>query len=236
MAHSFDRGPLAFSANAYHDLLRRHCGGGAAVAYSMISIAPERPDFARRSLLKRIVVSGVSSNVIPWIMFASVSVACVSAFFSWRSSKVAANASQAALYLKFQEQYASHGMRDALRNLSSWRELHGGDFAHKWGELYEKNDTDALEVDKSRRRVSHFFGAIADLYKNGLLSKPLTCRLANYSGADLWFEVVEPLEEQLGCDYDRSQFETLRSLRDSSGRTQPRWFKPVIVAQSADIE
>src|SRR5258708_4525169 len=29
MARSFDRSPLAFSANAYHDLLRRHCGGGA---------------------------------------------------------------------------------------------------------------------------------------------------------------------------------------------------------------
>jgi hypothetical protein len=88
----------------------------------------------------------------------------------------------------------------------------------------------------SRGDVSHFFGAIADLYKNGLISKPLARRLANYSGADLWFEVVERLEEQLGRDYDRSQFETLRSLRDSSGRTQPRWFTPVIVAQSADIE
>jgi hypothetical protein len=166
-------------------------------------------------------------------MLASVGVACVSAFFSGRSSKVSANAAQATLYLEFQEQYADHMMWRDLRNLRSWKELHGADFANKWAKLYEQNDTDALEVDKSRRRVSHFFGAIADLYKDRLLSEPLARRFANYSGADLWFDVVEPLEEELGRDYDKSQFVTLRKLRDSSGRQQPRWFKPEIKRQSS---
>jgi hypothetical protein len=161
-------------------------------------------------------------------MLASVVVACVSAFFSGRSSNVAARTAQATLYVKLQEQYASHEMRIDLRNLRSWRELHGADFANKWAKLHEQNDRDALEVDKSRRRVSHFFGAIADLYTYGLLSKTLACHFANYSGADLWFDVVEPMEEELGRDYDRAQFATLRSLKSSSGRQQPRWFKPEI--------
>ncbi len=178
-------------------------------------------------------MAGNPSDVIPWIMLASVGVACVSAFFSGRSSKVSANAAQATLYLEFQEQYADHMMWRDLRNLRSWKELHGADFANKWAKLYEQNDTDALEVDKSRRRVSHFFGAIADLYKDRLLSEPLARRFANYSGADLWFDVVEPLEEELGRDYDKSQFVTLRKLRDSSGRQQPRWFKPEIKRQSS---
>ena len=159
--------------------------------------------------------------------------ASVSAFLSWRAGKATANAAQATLYLKFQEQYASHEMRQDLRNLRSWRELHGGDFANKWAKLHEHNDADAVFVDKSRRRVSHFFGAIADLYKDRLLFEPLARRFANYSGADLWFDVVEPLEEELGRDYDKSQFDTLRKLRDSSGRQQPRWFKPEIRGQSS---
>jgi hypothetical protein len=105
-------------------------------------------------------------------------------------------------------------------------------FASKWGRLHEQNDTDALEVDKSRRRVSHFFGAIADLYEDRLLSKPMARRFANYSGADLWFDVVEPMEEELGRDYNRSQFDTLRELRDCAGRQQPRWFKPEITKEN----
>jgi hypothetical protein len=94
------------------------------------------------------------SYVIPLIMLASVSVACVSAFFSRRASKVAADAAKSTLYLKFQEQYASREMRHDLRNLRSWREVHGGDFAHKWAKLHEQNDADVSHISLVQLPIS----------------------------------------------------------------------------------
>jgi len=185
-------------------------------------------------ITREVVVSSISSAAIPWIMLASVGVACVSAYFSWRSSEVAANGSQATLYLKFQEQYASGQMLQDLRNLRSWREKYGPDFASRWAKQYEQNNPEALAVNESRRRVSHFYGAIADLYRNGLLSEPRL--LTNFQGIDLWFEVVEPLEKALNPDYDKSQFDALYSLNGSSGRGQPRWFRPVIKSRSSDAK
>jgi len=88
------------------------------------------------------------SDAIPWIMLAGVGVACVSALFSWRSSKVAAKAAQATLYVKLHEQYASHEMLGDLRNLRSWKEdpANREDFAGRWAELRGKTDPNALEV------------------------------------------------------------------------------------------
>jgi hypothetical protein len=181
-------------------------------------------------------VSGTSPAAIPYIMLASVVVACVaagaawvSAFFSRRSSQVAANAAQiaanaaqATLYLNFQKQYASDEMLQDLRRLKSWKDQHGEDFASKWEEQWESDDDEAKAkaqaLDGSRRRVSHFFGAIADLYKHGLLSEPLARLLASFPG-DLLFIVLEPLEKQLNENYSKSQFDTLSSL---SGYFGPR--------------
>jgi hypothetical protein len=47
--------------------------------------------------------------------------------------------------------------------------------------------------------------------------------------------VEEKLGEILGRDYDKSQFNTLRRLRRSSSRQQPRWFRRVI-PQSSDAK
>jgi hypothetical protein len=166
-----------------------------------------------------------------------------SAFLSQQANQVAANtaqvtanASQAALYLRFQQQYAGDEMWRDLRNLRSWKEMpHGEDFASKWARLYRENDDKALAVDRSRRRVSHFFDAIAVLYEKHLVSEDIAKLLTRFQGIDLFFEVVEPLEKALNEDYDKSSFDILYALRPTSGLGlgQPRWFRPVIVAPSS---
>jgi hypothetical protein len=145
---------------------------------------------------------------------AGASVAAVaavfSAWFSRRSSRDAAKTAQATLFLSLQRQYASDEMLEDLRKLRSWREEQGADFAIKWAEQWETNP-EARAVNESRRRVSHFFGAIADLYRVGLLSEPLARALTPRDSAIL-FEVVEPLERQLNSNYHRAHFKTLRRL------------------------
>jgi hypothetical protein len=167
----------------------------------------------------------VTSNLIPWIMLASVIVtffsvvvACVSAFYSRRSSQIAAKSAQAALYLRFQQEYATDKMLDDLNELRDWQQEYPLDFANRWGEQYfKKPKTDkACSLNKARRHVSHFFGAIADLYDRNYLSEPLARRLADLTGIDLMFDVVEPLEDQLGKQigkpYDKVPFDTLHGL------------------------
>jgi hypothetical protein len=136
--------------------------------------------------------------------------AVFSAWFSRRSSHDAAKTAQATLFLSLQRQYASDEMLEDLRKLRSWREEQGPDFASKWEEQRETNPA-TRGVNESRRRVSHFFGAIADLYRAGLLSEPLARALTPRDSAIL-FEVVEPLERQLNANYNRAHFKTLRRL------------------------
>jgi hypothetical protein len=136
--------------------------------------------------------------------------AVFSAWFSRRSSQDAAKTAQATLFLSLQRQYASGEMLEDLHKLRSWREVQGADFVSKWQEQLETNP-EARSVSESRRRVSHFFGAIADLYRVGLLSEPLARALTPRDSAIL-FEIVEPLERQLNPNYNRVHFKTLRRL------------------------
>src|SRR5262249_4606451 len=99
----------------------------------------------------------MNATAIPWIMLAAAVAAAVSAYFSWRSSRTAANVAATTLILKFRDQYASDEMLIDLRNLRAWYDRHGSSkFAKTWQENLERNDREALIVDGSRRRVASF--------------------------------------------------------------------------------
>jgi hypothetical protein len=186
---------------------------------------------AEKSRTREVVVP---SNAVLLVMIISAIAAACSAFFSWRSSRVAAKALQATLYLKLQEQYASQRMLDDLHNLRTWRDKHGQAFVSRWAERHRNNDEEAKALNESRRRVVHFFCAIADLYSSGLLPRHLRRLLTDFQGIDLLYDVAEPLEMALNPDYDKSCFDTLRRLKISSGRGQPTWSKPETITRSPE--
>jgi hypothetical protein len=167
---------------------------------------------------------------IPWIMLVSaVTATCsaiaaaFSAYFSFRSSRTAAQAATTAgdvaatnLILKFRDQYASNEMLIDLRNLRRWYDIHSSSkFAETWQQKLQKNDPDALIVDRSRRRVTSFFSNIVDLHDTGLVPKRIEKLVTDFAGFDLLYTVAEPLERALSPDYDKARFEKLRSLRPS---------------------
>src|SRR6266540_3264778 len=162
----------------------------------------------------------MDSTAIPWIMLASVGVAAISAVvavISAYASRTAANASRTAaaaaattLILKFRDQYATNEMLIDLRNLRSWQDKYSSKFAETWGKKLKQNDKEALIVDASRRRVSHFFSSIADLHDTGLVPERTKKLLTDFDGLDLLYSVVEPLERELNPGYDSTCFETLR--------------------------
>ena len=120
----------------------------------------------------------MDSTAIPWIMLASVGVAAISAIaamisacFSSRSSRTAADAAATTLILKFRDQCATNEMLIDLRNLRAWYDKHGSKFAETWRDKLKQNDKEALIVDASRRRVSNFFSSIIDLHDTGLVPR-----------------------------------------------------------------
>jgi hypothetical protein len=164
----------------------------------------------------------MDSTAIPWIMLASVGVAvcsaiaaAVSACFSWRSSRTAANAALTTLILKFRDQYATNEMFIDLRNLRAWHDKYGSQFAVTWQQKL-KNDKEAQIVDRSRRRVTSFFSNIIDLHDTGLVPKRIERLLTDFAGFDMVYTVVEPLERALSPDYDKPRFDKLRALRPPS--------------------
>jgi len=137
------------------------------------------------------------------------------------AAKTAADVAAANLILKFRDQYASNEMFVDLRNLRAWHGRNGDRFAQTWRQNLEQNDPEALIVDRSRRRVSHFFSSIADLHDTGLVPEQIKKLLTDFDGLDVFYSVVEPLERELNPGYDRARFETLRRLRPPrAGLTQ----------------
>jgi hypothetical protein len=172
-------------------------------------VTPQRIKLAVREDAVAIDLSDTDFWIAAGTCVAAVA-AVFSAWFSRRSSQDAAKTAQATLFLSLQREYASDEMLEDLRKLRSWREQQGADFVSKWEEQWETNP-ETRSVNESRRRVSHFFGAIADLYRVGLLSEPLARALTPRDPAIL-LEIVEPLERQLNPNYNRSHFKTLRRL------------------------
>jgi hypothetical protein len=171
-------------------------------------------------------ITQVASGITPTglaIGFAAIAAcsAAMSAFLNWRSTRISTRIAQTQLYLKFRDQYSDKVMNDDLRNLRSWKELHGNKFSAKWKEKFIERDSDAIVVDAARRRVKNFFQAIAEIYQDGLISKSLAIRLLEFQGIDILYEIVEPLEEALNRDYNKSKFDLLKALKDGSGRDRP---------------
>jgi hypothetical protein len=146
-------------------------------------------------------------------MLVAAIVAAISACFSWRSSRTAANAAATTLILKFRNQYASDEMFTDLLNLKTWHDKHSPKFAETWGQKLKQGDTEALIVNASRRRVTSFFSDIIDLHDTGLVPKRIEKLLTDFAGFDLLYTVVEPLEHELNPSYDKARFARLRELR-----------------------
>src|SRR5262249_53533859 len=150
----------------------------------------------------------MGSTAIPWIMLASAIAAgvsaiaaAISAYFSSRSSRTAADAAATTLFLKFRDQYATNEMLIDLHNLGAWHDKHGpSKFAETWRKKREQGDKEALIVDASRRRVSHFFSSIADLHDTGFVPGRIKRLLTDFD-LDVLYSVVEPLERALNPGY-----------------------------------
>ena len=97
----------------------------------------------------------------------------------------AAQRSQEGVLLKqFLDQYSQWRMSESLRLLRNWDEEKGTESAKAWKRALDSADETALEVDKARRRVSHFFQKAVCLYKADYASRDFLAEIAKLQGVD----------------------------------------------------
>jgi hypothetical protein len=106
-------------------------------------------------------------------------------------------ASQVQIVGSLLDAYAELEILTAIKMVESWN---------------EKRITPDSEIDRARRRVAHHFQKIAHFAKSKLLDEDMLRIVATKEQVALYCQVIEPMENQINPDYDRSSFDILADL------------------------
>ncbi len=150
----------------------------------------------------------------------------LAAFFAWYSARTVKSLTRGQLFSDLLLRYSSEEMRLSLMKMGVLRDLrleNEAGFHTKVQELVKAragkegvHATDAGGIDACRRRISHFFLMVLELYENRrLIDKAFLRRICGFGGFRLFYEVVEHFEKEINPDYARDSFTRLLYL---SGR------------------
>lgn len=146
------------------------------------------------------------------ILFVTAIATWLSAGAAKKAAKETQKATTASLIASLVDDYSSTEMLDSMLELSSFSNQHGDNFGDEFRSLRISNYNSIRIVDRSRRRVSHFFHKIHILQKLGYLDQNSVKEVATREQIQFFRQVVEPLEAALNPNYDRSAFESLGGL------------------------
>ncbi len=171
------------------------------------------------------------------VLFAGV--AAVAACLAARATKRAAEATekttaatkkvvQGRLFVELLRDYSSEDMRQALQLLSDPMEtrikdekLWSANWLPKWltqrKYVHTRGDyiTHAKQVDRARRRVSHYFQNALQFYlKNEIIDQHSLRTICTLDGIRLFYGIVEWLEQAINPKYDYEAFDRLLEFCD----------------------
>jgi len=132
--------------------------------------------------------------------------AFVAAFISWRALVSTQRNSEASLVLEFMKEYSSSEMSNALRLLRQYKDTYGEGFASKWLNDLRDGGEEAKEIDRARRKVSHYFQRGHKLYVSGYVKKRFIQSAMLVDGVALYLDVNKPLEIALGASPTQDVF------------------------------
>lgn len=139
------------------------------------------------------------------------------AFEAMRSASAAKAIGEAQLLVHFLDQYASDEMLKSFRTLRNWEKNRVPDFAIIWKKLRDQGDLEALELDKDRRRVLHYYLKARLLHERHYVSSQFVKAITR-AGLGILHEVVEPLEYI--ADSESNDLGTAEYLRKVSGEKE----------------
>jgi hypothetical protein len=166
-----------------------------------------------------IVRRGKMDTVLISVIVATVAAlgavgAAIGSFLSAKSTRVV---TEAQLVLRFLDDYSEWRMLESLRLLRKWKAENGTEFAEEWRKALEAGSDEALEVDKARRHVAHYFYKALRLYESGYVRLDFLKEVGRVDGINIFYDIVEELEYALNPAYDKSTFEKLNALLGRSG-------------------
>ena len=134
------------------------------------------------------------------------------ALAAWRTAIETRKTVLVQILLQITDTYSSPEMLEAMQNLRKWKEQNGPDFAKLFGQLRHQNYERIEQLDKDRRRISHYFYRIKLLLQAGLLNKNLVKELVTEKQVDFLLKIIEPLERVIDPNYDFSTYDTFKKL------------------------
>lgn len=154
----------------------------------------------------------MESQTINLISAGATVVAAVAATIAAWGARAAARetkrAVEAQLLATFLDQYSEPRMHTALDNLRSWVTRHPD--ASQWSLSDVLEDEEYIEVDRSRRIVRSYFDRVVRLRRQRYITKSFVEEIVRDQGIKILFEIIEPLEQATGKDFDSSTYDALR--------------------------
>jgi len=153
-------------------------------------------------------------NIDLYIIISSIS--AIGAFLAALAALLAARATrrnvEGLLLKELFSEYASPQMLVSLRRLKDWEVNHGDSFAEKWLVGIKSGIGPAMEVDLARRKLDYFYSIILWLNDSKMLSKKSVRMFGTFSGYNLLFSIVEPLDKIMNPKYNKNTFNRIRRL------------------------
>ncbi|MBK8545087.1 MAG: hypothetical protein IPL62_17030 [Caulobacteraceae bacterium] len=134
------------------------------------------------------VVFGTAVDVMPAaVTFLTALAALISALVSLATAKNQSIMVEASLWPDFSRRYKNDDMSEALQALVKWYHARPTDFVEEWDRLLKQDDAHAKLLDRHRRIVTLYFMDIANLYKDGMISKRFGRFVANQAGLNVFY-------------------------------------------------
>jgi hypothetical protein len=140
-------------------------------------------------------------------------------YLAWLSASQAKHAAEATLEAtradlvgRLLDDYDSKEMDDALRQLEKLKNRKRGQIEADFRQLRSADSQEYRELDRARRKVSHYYQRVCAFHTLGMLDKAHVEQVASRDQVYEFIHVNMPLEYVQNRDYDRSCFRTLARL------------------------
>jgi hypothetical protein len=147
-----------------------------------------------------------------WYEVLAMLFAAVAAIGAWAAAWATKRAAEGHVLLSLLTDYAGADMEQALRTLRFWREQHGEEFASEWELGVARGDSEAVAVDRARRRVSSYFQNVDELWQKSLISQSTARAAADKAGLAVLINVCAPLERKVSPRVSLGYVRRLRAL------------------------
>lgn len=170
------------------------------------------------------ILSSIASVAIAIAALKNARVAEKNNQLSTESFKLAQRSNDARIYLDMMDIYMSGEFKNALRVIRNAKNKEPDTFPAEWYKSYRNNEPWGMEVDDARSKIKYFYRNIAQLYKEELIGSDLLNALCKPQGWRVLIDLVEPMEQMINSNYNRSTYEIIRSAgekNDSQGFKAP---------------